>query len=415
MQRRALLLSPGLIAIFFLAIVSALWFFAEQSTRTGTGTDREEEMAKEGIITLFLCGDVMPGRGIDQILPHPSDPTLHEPYVKDARMYVELAEEVNGPIGWPAEPAYIWGDALSALDSVKPDLRIINLETAVTTSGDYQPKGINYRMHPRNSGVLTAAGIDCCVLANNHVLDWGYGGLHETLETLEESGILQAGAGRDLREAERPATFDIPGRGRVLVFAYGSTTGGVPEEWAAGSARPGINVLMDMSDTAADRITASVAAVRQPGDIVVVSLHWGGNWGYDIPWAQQRFARMLIDGAGADLVYGHSSHHVKGIEVYRNKLILYGCGDFLNDYEGISGHEQFRGDLALMYFPRLSLTGELRELRMVPMQIRGFRTVHPGKDGVRWLHDVLNRQGAKLNTRVRLNGDNSLSLLWDEE
>ena len=44
-------------------------------------------------ITLFLCGDVMLGRGIDQILPHPSSPVLHEPYVRDARRYLELAEE----------------------------------------------------------------------------------------------------------------------------------------------------------------------------------------------------------------------------------------------------------------------------------------------------------------------------------
>jgi len=366
-------------------------------------------------ITLFLCGDVMTGRGIDQILPHPVEPTLHESYVRDARVYVELAEEVNGPITRPAAPAYIWGDALSVLDAVKPDLRIINLETAITTSDDYQLKGINYRMHPRNSGVLSAASIDCCVLANNHVLDWGIDGLRETLETLEAAGIQQAGAGRDLPEAERPAVFGIPGRGRVLVFAYGSTTSGVPKEWAAAPARSGINVLTDLSDAAADRITASVAAVRQPGDIVVVSLHWGGNWGYDIPRAQQRFARRLIDGGGADLVYGHSSHHVKGIEVYRNKLILYGCGDFLNDYEGISGYEQFRGDLALMYFPTLAPAGELRELRMVPMQVRQFRTVRPGKDDVRWLLDVLNREGGRLNTRVRLGDDGSLSLLWEEK
>jgi len=372
-------------------------------------------MEQQRAITLFLCGDVMTGRGIDQILAHPVDPTLHESYVRDARVYVELAEEANGPINRPAAPAYIWGDALSVLDAVKPDLRIINLETAVTTSGDYQPKGINYRMHPRNSSVLSAAGIDCCVLANNHVLDWGIDGLRESLETLEAAGMQQAGAGRDRREAERPAVFRIPGRGRVLVFAYGSTTSGVPAEWAAAPARPGINVLTDLSDAAADRITATVAAVRQPGDIVAVSLHWGGNWGYDIPRAQQRFARRLIDEGGADLIHGHSSHHVKGIEVYRDKLILYGCGDFLNDYEGISGYEQFRGDLALMYFPTLAPSGELRELRMVPMQVRQFRTVRPGKDDVRWLHDVLNREGGRLNTRVRLNDDHSLSLLWDGE
>ena len=128
---------------------------------------------------------------------------------------------------------------------------------------------------------------------------------------------------------------------------------------------------------------------------------------------QRRFAHWLIDQAGVDLIHGHSSHHVKGIEVYRNKLILYGCGDFLNDYEGIGGYEQFRDDLTLMYFPRISTsTGRLDDLRMVPMQIKKFQTVHPALDDIRWLHEVLNRQGAGLNTLVRFNEDNSLSLSW---
>jgi poly-gamma-glutamate synthesis protein (capsule biosynthesis protein) len=50
------------------------------------------------VARLFLCGDVMTGRGIDQILPHPCDPLLHESYVKSARDYIRLAEQVNGRI-----------------------------------------------------------------------------------------------------------------------------------------------------------------------------------------------------------------------------------------------------------------------------------------------------------------------------
>jgi len=53
-------------------------------------------------VTLFLCGDVMTGRGIDQILSHPSPPRIYEPVVRDARMYVTLAEEVNGPVPVPS-------------------------------------------------------------------------------------------------------------------------------------------------------------------------------------------------------------------------------------------------------------------------------------------------------------------------
>src|SRR5713226_1537518 len=140
-------------------------------------------------ICLFLCGDVMTGRGIDQVLPHPGNPVLYESYVRDARDYVQLAERVNGPIPRPVDLEYIWGDALEELQRAGTDLRIINLETSITRSGSPWPnKGIHYRMHPLNVGCITAAGVDCCCLANNHVLDWGYEGLEETLQTLDREG-----------------------------------------------------------------------------------------------------------------------------------------------------------------------------------------------------------------------------------
>jgi poly-gamma-glutamate synthesis protein (capsule biosynthesis protein) len=223
----------------------------------------------------------MTGRGIDQILPHPGDPR-------------------------PAGFSYIWGDALAELARMKPGARIVNLETAVTTRGEPWPgKGIHYRMNPANLPCLTAAGLDCCVLANNHVLDWGREGLAETLATLRAAGLRTAGA---------------------------------------------------------EAVGRRIAAQKRRGDIVVASIHWGGNWGYDVASAQRDFARALI-GAGVDVVRGHSSHHPKGIEVYRERPILYGCGDLINDYEGIEGHEAFRPGLSLMYFPVLGGLGSRPEPR----------------------------------------------------
>lgn len=155
----------------------------------------------------------MIGRGIDQILPHPSDPELHEGYMKDARGYVEIAEKVNGPIPRSVAPGYIWGDALDELERVAPDLRIINLETSLTKSNDYwKGKEIHYRMHPENIDCITAAKIDVCSLANNHILDWGYAGLKETLETLRKAKIRSVGVGMKLKEAESPVVMGIGGR-----------------------------------------------------------------------------------------------------------------------------------------------------------------------------------------------------------
>ncbi len=157
------------------------------------------------VITIFLCGDVMIGRGTDQILPHPGDPTLHETYVRSAETHVQLAEEKNGPIKRPADFGYTWGDALAQLERVRPSLRLVNLETSVTTSRAYwEGKEVHYRVHPQNISCLRRAGIGCCVVANNHVLDYGYAGLAETRKALEDARIKPVGAGRDASQAATP-------------------------------------------------------------------------------------------------------------------------------------------------------------------------------------------------------------------
>ncbi len=364
-------------------------------------------------VTLFLCGDVMTGRGIDQVLPHPGDPRICEPYITSALGYVALAEQLTGPIPKPVDFAYIWGDALQELAHRSPDVRIINLETSVTTSEDCADKGISYRMSPQNVPCLTAADIDCCVLANNHVLDWGRAGLVETLSTLRAANLRTAGAGRDILEAEAPAILELAGKGRVVVFSFGSVTSGIPRHWAAAGNRPGVNLLKDLSSRTVRRIARQVQAVRRPGDIVVASIHWGSNWGYEIPGKQRGFAHQLIDQAGVDIVHGHSSHHPKGLEVYKERPILYGCGDFLDDYEGISGYEEYRDDLVLMYFLTMApATGTLVGCEMRPLQIRNFRLNHVSREDAHWLRDILNREGKGLGTGVTLGDDNTLRLVW---
>lgn len=368
-------------------------------------------------ITLFLCGDVMTGRGVDQILPDPGKPELHEPSVTDARQYVQLAEQANGPIPRSDDYSYIWGDALPELRRRAPDVRVINLETSITTSDDYWPgKGIHYRMNPANVACLAAAGIDCCCLANNHVLDWGHAGLAETLHTLDDAGIRTAGAGRNLSEARAPACLDVPGKGRVLVFSFGLETSGVPASWAAGPDAPGVNFLADSSQRTVEQIAEAVARTKHDRDIVVVSLHWGGNWGYDASPVQRAFAHQLIDRAGVDVIHGHSSHHVKGIEIHRGRPILYGCGDLLTDYEGIRGYETFRDDLGLLYFVHAEAsTGKLLAVEMTPTQIHRMRLRRAGTGDARWLEGVLNREGRRFGTRVDRNAaDNTLVLRWGE-
>lgn len=356
-------------------------------------------------ITIALAGDVMTGRGIDQVLPRPCPPQLYESYVESARDYVALAEEVNGGIPYPVDFAYVWGEAPAVRRRLSADVWVVNLETAVTRSEDYLPKGINYRMSPENARCLAAAGIDCCTLANNHILDWGVSGLLETLKTLSALGLKTAGAGVDAAAAAAPAIVETEA-GRILVFAFGSPSSGVPFDWGATAKRPGVNLLADLSERSAERIAAQVAAVRRPGDITVASIHWGGNWGYAISLQKRRFAQWLVDGARVDIVHGHSSHHPKGIEIHRGKPILYGCGDFLNDYEGISGYEAYRDDLVLLYALSFeAATGALSGFRMAPFRIKRFSLLRASREETQWLTSVLARESAPLGVRVEAADD----------
>src|SRR6266480_4194242 len=364
-------------------------------------------------LRLFLCGDVMTGRGIDQALPHPVDPVLYEPYVRDAGEYVELAEKAHGPFQRPVTFDYIWGETLQELDRARVDLRIINLETAITSAETPWPdKQIHYRMHPQNIACLRAARISGCALANNHVLDWGYEGLSETLLTLGAVQIAHAGAGNDAVEAAAPAVLDVPGKGRVLLFSFGSTTSGIPPDWRARSISPGTNLLEDISETGATRIATEMRQVKRPSDLLVASIHWGGNWGYEIPREQIAFAHRLIE-EGVAVVHGHSSHHVKAIEVFKGRLVLYGCCDFLTDYEGISGYETFRGDLALMYLVDMdSQGGQLLSARLVPMNMQRFRLERTSASDAKWLCNLLNELGKPFATMTHLGEDNTLTLDW---
>ena len=359
------------------------------------------------IVTVCLCGDVMTGRGVDQALRHPGDPQLHEPYVRDARRYLQLAEAHNGAFDIPVDYAYVWGDAIAEFERVNPDVCVINLETSITTNDQHWPgKRIHYRMHPRNIPVLTAADIDCCVLANNHVLDWGYAGLEETLTTLIGAGVSTVGSGRDLQAASEPAILHAGDDGRVLVYAFGVGTSGIPRKWAASKSKAGVYRLNRLGKNQARNISEAIGHDKAPGDITIVSVHWGGNWGYAISNEQKVFAHELIKGGNVDIVHGHSSHHPKGIEIFEGKPILYGCGDLLNDYEGISGHEEYRDDLRLVYFVSLDQhTGRLVRFEMTPFRMRRLRLERSAESDAKWFAATLDRECRKLDSAVKLTED----------
>lgn len=362
-------------------------------------------MPEKKTIKLLVAGDVMTGRGIDQILSYPSDVHIDEPLIKDAREYVLLAEYKNGKIPRNSHGDYIWGDALTELSVRQPHIRLINLETSITKNSlPNTDKAIQYRMHPNNIDALTTAKFNVCSMANNHILDWGIKGLYESLSALDAAAISHAGAGLTSQQAQAPVIISIPeSTARILIFAMGTKSSGIPSEWRATPSSPGVWLLDDLNREALMQIKERVESYRQPGDICIISIHWGSNWVYQIPSQHQIFAHELIDQVEVNLIHGHSSHHPLGIELYKNTPILYGCGDLMNDYEGINEHHEFRGELCLMYFIEFDAYSlKLKTLEMIPFERKKFRLGHAKYKDCLWMLNTMEKNSSQFNTQFTL-------------
>jgi poly-gamma-glutamate capsule biosynthesis protein CapA/YwtB (metallophosphatase superfamily) len=223
---------------------------------------------------------------------------------------------------------YPWGDTRALFRTA--DWRVCNLECVISDRGrpwSRAPKEFHFRSDAKNVAVLKAAGIDAVSVANNHVLDYDYEAMTDMLARLDRSGIVHAGAGNDAASASRPGVSVVKGASIGLI----AFTDNEPQ-WEASSKSAGLFYLpIDLRDERAATLLETVRETRKRNDLVVVSAHWGPNWGYEPLAAHVRFGRALIE-AGADIVFGHSGHVFRGIELYKGRPIMYCTGNFIDDY-----------------------------------------------------------------------------------
>ncbi|MEE9252556.1 MAG: CapA family protein [Thermodesulfobacteriota bacterium] len=234
---------------------------------------------------------------------------------------VMIGRLVDEQISLKGDYVYPWGDVLPLI--LQTDINIINLEAALTTSGKKVPKVFNFKADPEKVRTLSAARIDVCNLANNHIMDFSKEGLIETARVLEEAGIKHVGAGRNISRAREAAVQE---RGGVTVGVIGCTDN--EPDWCATEDRPGTNYIK-VGDTGTAR--KLIEETRDEVDVLILSVHWGPNMRLRPTRQFIDFAHRVID-CGVDIIHGHSAHVFQGIEIYKDKLILYDTGDFIDDY-----------------------------------------------------------------------------------
>lgn len=197
------------------------------------------------------------------------------------------------------------------------DITFCNLECAISTRGHPVEKQFRFRARPEAVHGLTFAGVDVVSLANNHSLDYGPAALGDTLEILDQQGIIYVGAGRNRQQAEQLKILERKG----LKVGFLAFAGFISEGFALIPGKPQIAV-------ARDRLAEIVARARLSVDVLIVSFHWGREL-TTVPSEQQRRLAHTAVEAGADLVIGHHPHEVQPLVGYRRSFIAYSLGDFV--------------------------------------------------------------------------------------
>ncbi|ESQ89219.1 hypothetical protein ABAC460_13055 [Asticcacaulis sp. AC460] len=297
------------------------------------------------------------------------------------------------------------------------DLTLAQLETTFAAKGLRLPQARHAVLAPvEGAGAVARAGIDVISMAGNHCLDWGSEAMLECIGHLEGEGVAVVGAGPDIAAARKPVIRILPDGSRVAVLAYSSI---LPQAYWAEDRRPGcapmrahtlyeqvehdqpgtparIHTFAHRGDLAA--LEADIRAARAEADLVVVSLHWGIHFVRAVIADYQREVAKAAIAAGADAIFGHHAHILKGIEVIDGRPVFHSLCNFACDLRMDEAHansksfkeiqtlaEDWVPDFDSLYnFPKasaLSMVARL-DIRQGRLVRAGFHPVHIGRDAV---------------------------------
>lgn len=245
--------------------------------------------------------------------------------------------------------AFEHDDFASVLSEVKEtvsgaDYSIVNLECPVTKEGEkpISKVGLNLQCSEKGMEAIKWVGFDCVTLANNHFYDYGDEGVTHTLEACDKYGIDSVGGGRNLNEASRILYKQINGQTLAIINCCEHEFSIATEK--TGGSNP-LNPIQQYY---------AIREARTQADFVLVIVHGGHEyWQLPSPRMVETY-RFFVD-AGADAVVNHHQHCFSGYEIYNNKPIFYGLGNFCFDEKNSLGRIWNEGYMVQIDFTKSSI------------------------------------------------------------
>ena len=220
------------------------------------------------------------------------------------------------------------GDTADLFASVKEtieaaDYAIVNFECTVV-DGKAKPIskcGPNLKCQPEAVKVLKDGGFDCVTVANNHFRDFGSRGVQLSLAEIDRVGLDRVGGGMSIDEAEKVLYKEIDKK-RVAFINVCEHEFSIADNDRGGSAP------LDIVD-----VSIRIQEAKGKADFVIVIIH-GGNEYFQLPTPLMKKTYRFFVKMGADAVVNHHQHCYSGYEVYQDKPIVYGLGNFCFDWNG---------------------------------------------------------------------------------
>lgn len=201
------------------------------------------------------------------------------------------------------------------------DICMVNNEFQFSNRGTpMEDKQFTFQTDPKYVQILLDMGVDIVSLANNHSLDFGTEALQDTFATLDDAGILYAGAGDSKERAEELQIIEVNGK----KFGFLAATRVIPvSAWNVEYRQPGLFTTYD--DT---RLIECIEEAKENCDFLTVYVHWGIEREAYPQDYQTGIAKHCFE-AGADVVIGAHPHVLQGIEFMDGKPVFYSLGNYI--------------------------------------------------------------------------------------